>query len=234
MMGASRQRLAALGMDESVVSSLRSTNKVSQRVAFLAPSDGILTSLNVREGMFVNPSLEVVAIGQLDSIWVIAEVFERQAGWLAPGQKVTMSVASYPGEVWHGAVEYIYPELDAMTRTSQVRIRFDNADERLKPNMYAQLRIEAGNAEPHLSVPAEAVIRGASVGGESRDRVVVRINEGTYRSIGVKTGMESAGRIEVIKGLNERDVVVVSGQFLIDSESNIEAEAKRMSDPAND
>ncbi len=234
MMGASRQRLAALGMDESVVSSLRSTNKVSQRVAFLAPSDGILTSLNVREGMFVNPSLEVVAIGQLDSIWVIAEVFERQAGWLAPGQKVTMSVASYPGEVWHGTVEYIYPELDAMTRTSQVRIRFDNADERLKPNMYAQLRIEAGNAEPHLSVPAEAVIRGASVGGESRDRVVVRINEGTYRSVGVKTGMESAGRIEVIEGLNERDVVVVSGQFLIDSESNIEAEAKRMSDPAND
>jgi len=227
---ASHQRLVSLGLSQPVIDSLQTAGKVSQRVTFVAPSDGIITSLNVREGMFVNPSLEVMAVGQLDSIWVIAEVFERQAGWLASGQKVTMSVESYPGEVWPGVVEYIYPELNGMTRTTQLRVRFDNTNGRLKPNMYAQLGIEAGHNQPRLSVPVSAVIRGAAF----NDRVVVRIANGTYRSVSVKTGIESAGRIEVLEGLSDNDIVVVSGQFLIDSESNIDAEILRMSDPDHD
>ncbi|MEH6616837.1 MAG: efflux RND transporter periplasmic adaptor subunit [Porticoccus sp.] len=234
LVGASQQRLVSLGLTKSLIASLRSTRKVSQRVAFLAPSDGILTSLNVREGMFVNPSLEVMAIGQLDSVWVIAEVFERQAGWLATGQKATMSVESYPGDVWSGEVEYIYPELNEMTRTSQLRIRVDNSNRRLKPNMYAQLRIEAGNDQPRVSVPMSAVIRGAELEGTFKDRVVMRIAEGAYRTVPVKTGIESAGRIEILGGLKDSDTVVVSGQFLIDSESNIDAEIQRMSGSAND
>lgn len=227
---ASHQRLMSLGLSQSVIDSLQAEGKVSQRVTFVAPSDGILTSLNVREGMFVNPSLEVMAVGQLDSIWVIAEVFERQAGWLALGQKVTISVESYPGEVWSGVVEYIYPELNEMARTTQLRVRFDNADGRLKPNMYAQLGIAAGNNQPRLTVPVSAVIRGAA----SNDRVALRIANGTYRSVSVKTGIESTGRIEILEGLSDNDTVVVSGQFLIDSESNIDAEIQRMSDPAHD
>jgi membrane fusion protein, copper/silver efflux system len=227
---ASHQRLVSLGLSQSIIDSLQTAGKVSQRVTFVAPSDGIITSLNVREGMFVNPSLEVMAVGQLDSIWVIAEVFERQAGWLASGQKVTMSVESYPGEVWSGVVEYIYPELNGMTRTTQLRVRFDNTNGRLKPNMYAQLGIEAGHNQPRLSVPVSAVIRGAA----SNDRVVVRIANGIYRSVSVKTGIESSGRIEVLEGLSDNDIVVVSGQFLIDSESNIDAEIQRMSGPAHD
>lgn len=234
LVGPSQQRLASLGLSKSFTASLRSTRKVSQRVAFLAPNDGILTSLNVREGMFVNPSHEVMGIGQLDSVWVIAEVFERQAGWLAVGQRVTMSVDSYPGDLWSGEVEYIYPELNEVTRTSQLRIRVDNKNWRLKPNMYAQLRIEAGNAESRLSVPISAVIRGADLEGVFKDRVVVRIAEGTYRTVPVKTGIESSGRIEILGGLEDSDTVVVSGQFLIDSESNIDAEIQRMSDSAND
>jgi len=220
---ASRQRLLALGLDEDHIAALRKRGRAEQAVAFEAPRSGILTDLKVREGMYVTPSLEMMAVGRLDSVWVIAEVFERQAGWLALGQPVTMTLASYPGEEWSGRVEYIYPELNETTRTTQLRIHFDNPDWRLRPNMYAQLEILAGDGEPRLSVPRQAVIRGSRI-----DRVVMRMAEGSYRSVPVKTGMESAGRVEILDGLAEGDEVVVSGQFLIDSESNIDAEMMRM------
>jgi len=223
LIDASRQRLLSLGLDAGHIAALDKSGRAQQTVLFTAPRSGILTGLNVREGMYVTPSLEMMAIGRLDSVWVIAEVFERQAGWLAPGQPVVMTLASYPGEVWSGQVEYIYPELNEMTRTTQLRIRFDNADWRLRPNMYAQLDIQAGDGQARLSVPREAVIRGSR-----EDRVVMRMAEGTYRSVPVKTGMESAGRVEILDGLHEDDEVVVSGQFLIDSESNIDAELERM------
>lgn len=220
---ASRQRLLSLGLEDEQVAALERRGRAEQVVVFRSPHGGILTGLNVREGMFVTPALEMMAVGRLDSVWVIAEVFERQAGWLAQGQPVTMTVASYPGEVWEGQVAYIYPELDPMTRTTQLRIRFDNTDWRLRPNMYAQLEIRADDGKTRLSVPREAVIRGSRA-----DRVVMRMAGGTYRSVPVRTGMESADRVEILEGLSEGDEVVVSGQFLIDSESNIDAEMGRM------
>lgn len=223
LVSASRQRLFSLGLGADHIAALEKKGRAAQVVPFKSPRSGILTGLKVREGMYVTPSLELMAIGRLDSVWVIAEVFERQAGWLAPGQAVTMSVASYPGEVWSGEVEYIYPELDQQTRTTQLRIRFDNDDWRLRPNMYAQLEILAGDGRERLSVPRQAVIRGSA-----HDRVVTRVTEGTYRSVPVKTGMESADRVEILEGLSQGDEVVVSGQFLIDSESNIDAEMARM------
>ncbi len=223
LVSASRQRLFSLGLGSDHIAALEKKGRAEQVVPFKSPRSGILTGLKVREGMYVTPSLELMAIGRLDSVWVIAEVFERQAGWLAPGQAVTMTVASYPGEVWSGEVEYIYPELDQQTRTTQLRIRFDNDDWRLRPNMYAQLEILAGDGRERLSVPRQAVIRGSA-----NDRVVTRVAEGTYRSVPVKTGMESADRVEILEGLAHGDEVVVSGQFLIDSESNIDAEMARM------
>ncbi|WP_461481432.1 efflux RND transporter periplasmic adaptor subunit [Porticoccus sp.] len=223
LIDASRQRLLSLGLDAGHIAALEKSGRAQQAVLFTAPRSGILTGLKVREGMFVTPSLEMMAIGRLDSVWVIAEVLERQAGWLAPGQPVSMTLASYPGEVWSGQVEYIYPELNEMTRTTQLRIRFDNADWRLRPNMYAQLDIQAGDGRARLSVPREAVIRGSKV-----DRVVMRMAGGSYRSVPVRTGMESADRVEILDGLREGDEVVVSGQFLIDSESNLDAELERM------
>lgn len=223
LINASRQRLFSLGLGDEHIAALEKTGRAQQVVEFQAPRGGILTALKVREGMYVTPMLEMMAIGRLDSVWVIAEVFERQAGWLVPGQPVTMTVASYPGEVWSGQVEYIYPELDPMTRTTQLRVRFDNPDWRLRPNMYAQLEIDTDDQRQRLSVPRQAVIRGSKV-----DRVVMRMAEGSYRSVPVKTGMEGVERVEILDGLAEGDEVVVSGQFLIDSESNIDAEMARM------
>ena len=89
--------------------------------------------------MFVKPATDVLSIGQLDTVWVIAEVFEQQSGWIKQGQDVDMTVSALPGRNWTGKVDYIYPVLDATTRTLRVRVRFDNPDYLLKPNMYAQL-----------------------------------------------------------------------------------------------
>ncbi|CAH0992724.1 Cation efflux system protein CusB [Sinobacterium norvegicum] len=220
---ASRIRLLSLGMNPRDLQQLNSTKKALQLVNFYAHRDGFITDLSVREGMYIKPDSEVIAIADLSSVWVIAEVFERQAAWLAQGQSVLMTTVSGAGRQWRGEVEAIYPVLQQQTRTVQVRIRFDNADFSLKPNMFANLTIKADEDGHRLQVPSEAVIQGGRF-----DRVVKRLGDGRYRSVIIKKGIEFGGMIEILEGLSSGDEVVVSAQFLIDSESNIEAEIARL------
>ena len=225
MINAAKRRLRLLDFTEAQIKRLQRTRKVLRRVEVYAPHDGVVSTLNVREGMFIKPSIEIMAVGDLATVWVVAEVFERQAGWLKVGQKVHMTVSSFVNQSWLGQVQYIYPEFDRKSRSARVRISFDNADLLLKPNMVAQLEIQAGNNTPRLLVPSEAVIRT-----ENKQRVVKQVGDGEYRSVWVKTGIESNGFTEILSGLYADDTVVVSAQFLIDSESNIDAELLRMSD----
>ena len=158
---------------------------------------------------------------------MIAEVFERQMPWLVAGQEVTMSVDSYPGQLWQTQIDYIYPVLNPQSRTVQVRIRIDNQDRRLRPNMFASLLIHARDAAPVLNIPRSALI----LGGRGQ-RVVRALGEGRYRSVEVSVGREAGDRVEILAGLSKDDRVVVSAQFLIDSESNIDAESSRLQGPA--
>ncbi len=128
----------------------------------------------------------------------------------------------------HGAVDYVDPELDPKTRTLKVRLRFDNAAETLRPNMFARVTIQGDSIGEVVHVPREALIRGGSV-----DRVVIALGEGRFRAQPVEMGIESGDRVAIRKGISAGELVVVSGQFLIDSESNIEAALKRM-DPSTD
>ena len=122
-------------------------------------------------------------------------------------------------------MEYIYPSLDPKTRTLRVRLRFANPEEDLKPNMFADVTIEAEGRSGVLKVPGESVIRTGQ-----EDRVVVDLGNGRFSSRTVKTGIESGGWIEILDGLEEDDRVVVSGQFLIDSEASLKASLTRMQD----
>ncbi|WIO74296.1 efflux RND transporter periplasmic adaptor subunit [Porticoccaceae bacterium LTM1] len=223
LISASRQRLSLLGVSGSQIDALRKTRKVQQRLAVMADHTGYISMLNVREGMFVKPATEILATGELDTVWVIAEVFERQAAWLKPGQSVTMKADSYPGSEWRGLVEYIYPVLNPQSRTLEVRIQFENPDERLKPNMFANIRIHAGDESARLHIPRSALIRGGRY-----DRVVKSLGDGHYKSVLVTAGLESGDRVEILKGLSSGDKVVTSAQFMIDSESNLDAEMERM------
>ena len=130
-----------------------------------------------------------------------------------------------PGEMWHGQVDYVYPELDPKTRTLKVRLRFDNAAQTLRPNMFARVTIRGESAGEVVHVPREALIRGGSV-----DRLVVALGEGRFRAQAVDVGIESGDRVEIRRGVSAGDLIVTSGQFLIDSESDIEQALSKMDD----
>ena len=218
LQSASKERLNALGVTSSGIARLEKERTVRQRVRVNAPSDGVIAQLGVREGIFVTPATDIMSIAKLDKVWVIAEVFERQAAWVGPGQHAMVELDYLPGKIWHGTVDYVYPELDPKTRTLRVRLRFDNADLVLRPNMFARVTIQGDSTDEIVHIPREALIRGGSV-----DRVVIALGEGRFRSQPVQVGIESGDRVAILKGVSDGDPVVVSGQFLIDSESNIEA-----------
>ena len=225
LLSASRERLNAFGMTSSEIAELEKTRQVSQRIRNIAEMDGVVTQLGVREGTYVTPATHVLSFAKLSQVWIIAEVFERQTSWIELNQRATFVLDYLPGQTWQGDVDYIYPELDPKTRTLRVRIRFDNQQMVIRPNMFASVSIFSKSTNPTIHIPREAVIRGGVA-----DRVVVALTETKFRSVPVITGMESEGRIEVLKGLAKGDTVVVSGQFLIDSESNIDAALARLSE----
>ncbi len=220
---ASRERLNALGIDNAQIRHIEKTREPLQRIAVRAHHAGTVAQLNVRDGMYVTPSTEVLTLADLSSVWLLADVFERQADWVKVGQSAEVRLPYRPGEVREGQVEFIYPNLDPKTRTLRVRLRFDNEDEALKPDMYAQVQIFAGPIRDVLSVPREALIRT----GRST-RVILAEEEGKFRAVEVESGIESGDWVEVREGLAEGDRVVISGQFLIDSEASIRASMLRM------
>lgn len=226
LINASRDRLISLGVSESHVRELDKTRKVRQRIDHFSRNNGFIQKLNVREGMFIKPAMDVLTIGQIDTVWVIAEVFERQSGWVEKGQSVDMTVAAYPEKSWKGVVDYIYPTLEEQTRTLRVRIRFDNQDRQLKPNMFSRMTIHSPAASEALLVKREAIIRNGEM-----QRVVKSLGDGKFQSVEVLTGNENSGYIEVKKGLEFGDTIVTSAQFLIDSESSLTASFERMQEP---
>lgn len=229
LVGASQERLIALGLTRKQVNALGQSRRVNQKVVIHALQDGVVATLNVREGMYVKPATEVLSLADLSSVWVLAEVFEQQSEWVKEGQVAQVRLSYLPGRQWEGRVEYIYPSLNPKTRTLKVRLRFDNVDEQLKPNMYADVTLYGGAKQEVLYVPREAVIRT----GDSQ-RVVLALGQGRFEAREVIAGLESGEYVEIMSGLNEGDEVVVSGQFLIDSEASLKASLMRMSSHASD
>lgn len=227
LLNASRERLSALGVAASEISRLDSERKVNQLVRIVADRDGYAATLGVRQGIYITPSTEIMSIAALNQVWVLAEVFERQAAWIRAGQQAEVELDYLPGQSWQGVVDYVYPELDPGTRTLKVRLRFDNQSQVLRPNMFARISIFGSETTPVVHVPREALIRGGAV-----NRVVVALGDGQFRAQPVDVGIESGDRVEIRAGVSEGDLLVTSGQFLIDSESNIESALSRMDENA--
>ena len=221
---AARERLSALQVPEELIARLKEQKIITQNVTFYAPQSGVVDNLNIREGFYVKPGTTLMSVGALDEVWVEAEVFERQSAQVRQGLPVTMTLDYLPGRRWQGEVDYVYPTLDTDTRTLRVRLRFDNEDRALRPNMFAQVTIHADKRDSSLLVPTEAVIRT----GE-QDRVVLALGEGKFKSIEVITGVQTSAFTEILQGLSEGERVVASAQFLLDSESSISSDFKRMS-----
>lgn len=226
---ASKERLAALGVSSKQIKQLQKDKIIKQLVSVYAPQDGVVSVLSVREGMFVNPSQKIMVLGDLSSVWLLAEIFERQIQWVETGQSAEVRLSFIPGKVWHGKVEYIYPSLDPKTRTLKARLRFENPGERLKPNMYANVKIFGGAKNDTIVIPLEGLIR---TGRE--ERIIIALGDGRFEARDVVAGIESGDFVEILSGIDAGEDIVISGQFLIDSEASMRASLSRMSKADND
>ena len=209
---AAEDRLKSLQFPEQMIKALKTSRSVKQTVTFFTPQDGVVDNLNIREGFYVKPGTTLMSIGSLEKVWVIAEIFERQTAEVFAGTDVTMSLDYMSGREWNGKVDYVYPTLDADTRTVKIRLRFDNKDNVLKPNMFAQVLIHTQSTDDALLAPKEAVIRSG----------------GRFKSVEVKLGRFDQSNAEILMGLSQGDKIVVSAQFLLDSESSKTSDFKRM------
>ncbi|MFT6330428.1 MAG: Cu(I)/Ag(I) efflux system membrane fusion protein [Bermanella sp.] len=257
LIAAAKSRLKALQMPETAIEKLIASETVQQTVVFTAPQTGFIDNLNIREGFYVKPGMTLMSIGALDEVWVDAEIFERQSNLVKLGLPVLMTMEYLPGKAWHGKVDYIYPTLDASTRTLRVRLRFSNEDYFLKPNMFAQVSIFTGlppmngdaAGQPNIIVPSEAVIRTGS-----QNRVVLALGDGKFKSVEVLIGntvevnarlpalepntimhetLPTGSYTEILSGLMDDDLVVTSAQFLLDSESSISSDFIRIGGEAD-
>ena len=218
---ASRERLAALDVPEQTISRIVSNRRIERTLSVYAPRDGYVSKLTIREGGYINPSSLLVELASMASVWVVADVFERQSPLVRAGQAATMTVDYLPGKTWQGTLDYVYPELDAQTRSLRVRLRFDNPDDALKPNMYSRVSIVTDAFEA-LTIPREALILTGD-----QERVVKALGNGQFRSVRVDSGRVVGGQVEILRGLHQGEQVVTSAQFLLDSESSVTADLTR-------
>jgi Cu(I)/Ag(I) efflux system membrane fusion protein len=229
LLASARERLRLLDVPPDIIDTVLRTGKSQQTLPLISPVDGIIGDLGVRHGMYITPELELYMLVNLSEVWVTVSVFDRQLSWLAPGQPAEIRVSALPGKVFKGTVDYIYPELDPVTRTLQVRLKFANDAGLLLPYMFGDVMIYGGPKKDVLTVSREAVIFSGQ-----QNRVIKMLDHGRFQPVEVVTGMQTPERIEILSGLREGDVVVTSGQFLIDSEAGLRASFNRMQTTGSD
>ncbi|MBI3700559.1 MAG: efflux RND transporter periplasmic adaptor subunit [Afipia sp.] len=213
-----RRRLDNLGAPESLIATIERTREVPASITWPAPQDGEIVERNATNGMRAAPGDVLFRIVDHNVVWVMVDVAERDLSLIAVGQKASVRLRAYPDQVFSGEVTLIYPHLMAETRTARLRIELPNPDDVLRPDMYADVEIATGKANPVLTVSNSAVIDTGS-----KQIVLLDKGEGRFEPREVKIGLRGDGRVEIKEGLSEDDKVVVSANFLIDAESNLKA-----------
>lgn len=221
---ATRRRLALWDIPDRDVDRLLEAGEVERTLTLYAPTTGVITRLGVRSGMEVKPNSHLYTIADLSEVWVLADVYEYELPWLELGQMATVELAYLPGQKMQGELTYIAPFLDRETRTAEVRLELDNSAGKLKPEMFGNAVIEAAPRPDVLAIPSSAVIRS----GE-RTIAVVALGGGRFEPRDIELGLDSGdGTLEVLSGLEAGEEVVVSSQFLIDSESNLQEAVRKL------
>lgn len=224
LIDAGKKKLITLGLNNTQINTLQRTRKAKQEIAIYSKANGILSKLHIRDGMYIKPDKELMVIEDLSTIWIRVEIVEKQANWVKTNQTAIASFPGLPGKQWQGQVIYVYPTLDKTTHTLAARLQFPNPDFELKPDMYAAVKILVPSPKKAIVIPGSAVIRT-----EKGSHVILSLGQGRFRAKEVVLGDESNGNVVVLSGLDVGNEVVVSGQFLIDSESNLSAAFTRLS-----
>ena len=225
----SRERLRLLDVPDHQITLLTNTLEVKKGLHIHSPATGIVTSIGARQGQFVTPQTKLYTIADLSKVWVFVDVYEDELPWVAVGDKATISVAAIPGTTFEGVLSYIYPYAESMTRTIKVRMEFDNPDRLLKPDMFANVSIKARELDDVTVVPSESIIRSGT-----REQVFVQREPGKFEPRDVTIGVSSEGLTEIKAGVEPGERVVVSAQFLIDSESKLREATLKMREISND
>jgi membrane fusion protein, copper/silver efflux system len=218
-----RQRMRLAGMNEQQIRLVESTGRTQPRITLTAPIGGVLAELMVREGMTVMPGATIARISGLSTVWAQAEVPESQSALLRPGTKVQALSPAVPGTTFHGTVQAIVPEVTAATRTFKARVELANHGGRLVPGMFVTMQFMDTHTEKSLLIPSEAIIQTGT-----RTVVMLAEDNGAFRPIDVEIGIESGGQTEIKRGLQVGQHVVVSSQFLIDSEASLKGVEARL------
>ena len=221
---ASRQRLAYWDIPESAIRRLEESGEVRKTLALEAPHSGVVIQKNADEGQYVKAGMTLYHIADLSTVWVDVSIYDNEAPWVTVGAKARMTLSYLPGKTFEGRVNYIYPYLDEKARDVKVRLEFTNPDIELKPGMYANIHIETPPVHDALVVPTEAVIRSGQ-----RNLVFINREKGRFEPREVILGEESEdGKVRIVSGVLEGERVVVSAQFLLDSESRLQEAIQKM------
>ncbi len=213
------QRLRNLQIPEPVIKTLQRTKEPVVSIEWPAPATGIVLKRKAVEGMMMRAGEEMLMLSDLTSIWVIADVAEQDMAGIRLGSIAKVSFRAYPNEVFSGKVAFIQNELDMATRSAKVRVEIDNADHRIKYEMFADVEFNAGSGDAaRLVVPTSALIDSGN-----RQVVLVDMGEGRFDPRPVKVGLRGDGYVEIVEGISDGENVVVSANFLIDAESNLKA-----------
>ncbi|MCQ8105861.1 efflux RND transporter periplasmic adaptor subunit [Methylomonas sp. SURF-2] len=223
----SRERLKLLDVPAHQLHELTDSHQIKKSLHIHTPASGIVINIGAREGQYVTPETELYMIADLSKVWAYADIYEYELPWVKEGDPVEMRLAGVPGRLFKGKLAFIYPYAEAKTRTIKVRLTFDNSELLLKPDMFADITIQAGKELDAVVVPSEAVVRS----GAQTQVFVVRA-PGKFEPRLVTTGLASNGHIAIVEGLGAGEEVVTSAQFLIDSESRLREATAKMAEPS--
>ena len=222
LLAAAKAKLRLLGMPEGEIAALARRGTAERDVPLMAPASGVVETLNVRQGGYISPQTNIYEIANLDRIWVNVALYSYQLPWVKTGNPVRLHLPAYPGKVWAGRLNFLYPTLDPKSRTVTARLSFSNPGGNLRPGMYADATIVA-SPEEALAVPSSALLHTAH-----GDYVMLGENDGHFLPVQVALGPEADGWVAINKGLKTGDRVVESAQFLLYSESQFQSVKARM------
>lgn len=229
LLGAVRQRLRRLDFPESAIAALQQSGLTRRTVPVIAPYSGVVTEITLREGGRVQPDMPLLSLADLSQVWAEVQLYPDQIARVGVGDPVQLTLPAFPGRVWRGRLEYIYPAAEADSRVMRARLTLANPGGLLRPGMLAQAQMGRASSRLALVLPREAVIRH----GE-QSLVMLSLAAGQLQPVEVRTGEESGELVEILSGLEAGQTVVSSGQFLLDAEASMKGALQRMAGHGHD
>jgi Cu(I)/Ag(I) efflux system membrane fusion protein len=224
---ASRVQLKYFDISDAQIDELRRTQELKKTLTIHSPASGIATEKMALEGMYVKPGMRLYTLADLSTVWVYVDVYEYELPWIHVGQDAEMKLPYIPDRVYHGQVRYIYPYLEEKTRVIHVRLAFPNPELALKPGMYASVVLDSELDRQAVLIPREGYIDSGI-----RQVAFLALPGGTFQPRNIEVGVQAEDdMVEVRQGLEPGDEVVVSGQFLLDSESKLREAIEKMLGP---